>query len=194
MPIPALIIPLEPGKYYHVYNRGNNKEKMFYTSRDYEIFLRKYSTYLGPYVTTYAYCLLPNHFHFLIRINEEVNTDSIHISNQFRKLFISHARRINILRMRTGCLMTRNFRRIEIKDDQYLINLIRYIHFNPVKHGLAKSLITYPHSSFSYYVNNNQADVSKSEVFDWFGGLEGFLEQHWGLERDKELNCLLLDD
>jgi REP element-mobilizing transposase RayT len=194
MPIPALIIPLEPGKYYHVFNRGNNKEKIFYAERDYDIFLRKYALYLDSYVTTYAFCLLANHFHFLIRIKEGLPDQEINISNQFRKLFISHSRRTNMLRMRTGCLLTRNFRRIEITDEAYLRNLIRYIHFNPVKHGYTEKILRYPHSSFIHIVTNNNILVARNDVLDWFGGIELFLEQHLGLDQDKEIRSLITDE
>lgn len=63
-------VPLIEGQYYHIYNRGNNRENIFYTPRNYAYFLRKYDTYLSAYLDTYAYCLLHNHFHFLVRVKE----------------------------------------------------------------------------------------------------------------------------
>ena len=62
--------PLEPGCFYHVYNRGNNGDNLFYNQENYKFFLRKYDEYLSPLVETYAFCLLPNHFHLLIRVKE----------------------------------------------------------------------------------------------------------------------------
>lgn len=61
-------IPLEYGHYYHIYNRGNNRENLFYEERNYRHFLRLYARYIRPIADTYAYCLLVNHFHFLVRI------------------------------------------------------------------------------------------------------------------------------
>ncbi|MBI1224103.1 MAG: hypothetical protein GC192_02590 [Bacteroidetes bacterium] len=62
--------PMVPGGYYHVFNRGNNKENLFYLSKNYGYFLEKYKHYLSPWLDTYAYCLLPNHFHLLVRVKE----------------------------------------------------------------------------------------------------------------------------
>ncbi len=56
-------IPLEPGKYYHIYNRGNNRENIFKEDRNYAYFLKLYVFHVGPIADTYAYCLLRNHFH-----------------------------------------------------------------------------------------------------------------------------------
>ena len=55
-------IPLEEGQFYHIYNRGNNRERLFYSTENYLFFLRRYDEYL------YAFCLLPNHFHLLVRV------------------------------------------------------------------------------------------------------------------------------
>ena len=63
-------IPLEPGKYYHIYNRGNNRENVFIEERNYRYFLQLYLKYIEPIAWTFAYCLLRNHFHFLVRIKD----------------------------------------------------------------------------------------------------------------------------
>ena len=56
-------IPLQLGKYYHIYNRGNNREDLFIDERNYHYFMRLYTKYIQPIADTYAYCLLCNHFH-----------------------------------------------------------------------------------------------------------------------------------
>jgi putative transposase len=61
---------LEEGKFYHIFNRGINGENLFYTDRNYRFFLKRYFENLADFVDTYAYCLLPNHFHLLVRIKE----------------------------------------------------------------------------------------------------------------------------
>jgi len=193
MPIPALIIPLEKGGYYHIYNRGNNKDKLFTSSEDFEFFLRKYFQYLNGYVTTYAYCLIPNHFHFLIQVKEEHLNGSA-ISNQFRKLFISHARRMNYKERRTGCLLTRNYRREKADSDSYLRNLVLYIHFNPVKHGLTENIIRYSYSSFGEYLGLKTGEIPTNEVLEWFDGIEEFLIQHHIVERERQTEILIEDD
>ena len=62
--------PLNPGYFYHIYNRGNNRENLFYKPGNYIYFLKKYDHYLNDYLETYAFCLLPNHFHLLVRAKE----------------------------------------------------------------------------------------------------------------------------
>ncbi len=63
-------IPLQPGKYYHVYNRGNNRENIFVEERNYVYFLKLYAHHIQPIAETLAYCLLKNHFHFSIRVKD----------------------------------------------------------------------------------------------------------------------------
>jgi REP element-mobilizing transposase RayT len=61
-------VALQHGQYYHVYNRGNNRENVFVEERNYRYFLKLYANYIEPIADTYAYCLLRNHFHLLVRI------------------------------------------------------------------------------------------------------------------------------
>ena len=192
MPVKSLILPLEQGSYYHIYNRGNNKDKLFYTQEDYEFFLRKYFHYLGEYVITYAYCLLPNHFHFLIYI--KTNTEYPAVTNQFRKLFICHSRRINYQRRRHGCLLTRNYRREKADSESYLRNLILYIHYNPIRHGVSRNILHYPYSSFGQFINVRPIKVEKNEVIDWFDGYSKFLEDHHLMEEGIETGIIINDD
>ena len=59
---------LYPGEYFHIFNRGNNRENVFYKPENSAYFLKKHTKYLLPILDTYAYCLLPNHFHLLVRV------------------------------------------------------------------------------------------------------------------------------
>lgn len=70
-------LPLETRQYYHIFNRGNSKLNIFYNTENYHYFLKKYVKYLSDYVETYAYCLLPNHFHLLIRVKPIKNLLSL---------------------------------------------------------------------------------------------------------------------
>ncbi|MEX2592037.1 MAG: transposase, partial [Anditalea sp.] len=62
---------MEPGQTYHIYNHANGTENIFREEENYRYFLRQYEKYLGPVVNTFAYCLMPNHFHMLVRVREE---------------------------------------------------------------------------------------------------------------------------
>lgn len=65
-------IPFVPERCYHLFNRGNNKQNIFYQEKNYFYFLKKYGDYMNPYLDTYAYCLLPNHFHVLMKVKKQL--------------------------------------------------------------------------------------------------------------------------
>jgi putative transposase len=69
--------PLQYGHYYHIYNRGNNRENIFIEERNYRYFLQLYLKYIEPIAWTFAYCLLRNHFHFLVRIKDLTNDPAL---------------------------------------------------------------------------------------------------------------------
>lgn len=79
------MIPLRQEKYYHVYNRANGFEKIFINDGNYQYFLKKYQIYISPFVTTYCYCLMPNHFHLLVSIKSE--TEILQVLAQDEKTF-----------------------------------------------------------------------------------------------------------
>lgn len=74
-------VPIEYGKYYHIYNRGNNYENIFINSEDYLHFLSIYEIYINPIAETFAWCLMKNHFHILVRIKDESNIGYLNSDN-----------------------------------------------------------------------------------------------------------------
>ena len=64
-------IPLKPELYYHIYNHANGKENLFVNDGNYYFFLRRYAHFINPIADTFAYCLMPNHFHLAVRIKSE---------------------------------------------------------------------------------------------------------------------------
>lgn len=106
-------IPLYKDHLYHIYNRGNGKENIFIEERNYFYFLVQYEKYLFELLDTFAYCLLPNHFHLLVR--PKVNNPE-KISEQFRKLCISYSMSINKQEKRKGNLFQRGFKRKIIEN------------------------------------------------------------------------------
>src|SRR6187401_3296816 len=130
---------LIPGQFYHVYNRGNNKENIFIDHHNYNYFLQKYKLHIFPIAETFAYCLLKNHFHILLRIREELaksdkyNLDKL--SQPFSNFFNSYAKSINTSYNRTGSLFEERFKRKSISTNNYFKEMVYYIHSNPQKHG-----------------------------------------------------------
>ena len=146
--------PLQPETYYHIYNRGINGEDIFKKEGNYDYFLLKYTRYINPIADTFAYCLLENHFHLLIRTKSEEEIQTINnnsnrvlnpvrvnktssqiISLQFSHFFNGYTQAINKQNDRTGKLFELPFRRIPIENDYYFSRLVYYIHFNPQNMG-----------------------------------------------------------
>ena len=140
---------MEQGHFYHIYNRGINKLPIFFEERNYYFFLKKFEFYLLKYVDIYSYCLLPNHFHYLIRIKEnEFNEKLSHglkkltpTEKAFKDFFISYAKSINCEYHRTGALFQYKFKRKLITNHNYLTGIIAYIHLNPVRALYAQNLM-----------------------------------------------------
>ncbi len=135
----------EKGKYYHLYNRSNNNEPLFYTRENYTYFLEKIKNYLTPQCSVLAYCLMPTHFHLLVRVQID---SSLFISKQIAVLLRSYTRAINKRYGRHGNLFQQNTKAIVINGERYLLTLMNYIHQNPLRMGIVKSLEDWEYSSF----------------------------------------------
>ncbi len=138
-----------PGLYYHVYARGNNRDPIFFDERDYRRFLTKLEEYRRelPFVL-YAYCLLPNHFHILLKVKKYTLTTIM------QKLMTSYTMYINKKHDRVGHVFQGRYQSIIVEKETYLLQVLRYIHLNPVKAGFVDLPHLYPWSSYSYYLSN----------------------------------------
>ncbi|MDR2474136.1 MAG: transposase [Tannerella sp.] len=174
-------VPFEHGGYYHVYNKGNNNENLFVEERNYALFLSLLKKYVLPDADIYAYCLMKNHFHLLVRINDvNANTTSSHIARPY--LGFSHAlnaytQSINNAYNRQGSLFSKYLKRIRITDETYLREVIVYIHLNPVKHGFSTG-VEYPHSSYNTMISTKPTNLCRDEVIKMFGDVENFIYWH----------------
>lgn len=182
--------PFEFGQFYHVYNRGNNGENIFRENDNYGYFLSLYEKHIAPVAYTYAWCLMPNHFHLLVRIkDEEVALESIsgfgsrkapeyRVSQSFSNFFNAYAKAFNKRYGRHGSLFEKPVRRIAVNSDEYLKRLVYYIHANPVKHGFAHTLLDYPWSSYLTLVSVKPTKLSRDHVLGWFDSDANFVEYH----------------
>ncbi|MEJ5265316.1 MAG: hypothetical protein WHT29_08385 [Bacteroidales bacterium] len=184
-----LLIPLEKGNFYHVFNRGNNGDNLFYNKNNYEFFLRRLDFYLSQYIELYAYCLLPNHFHLLIRVKDD--SDALHlkdakrlsnkydpVSLAFLKFFTSYSKAINKQQKRHGSLFENPFKRILVNNTTYLVNLVLYIHANPQLHGICDDFRMYPWCSYERILKNKPTKLRKDEVIKWFSDEENYVSFH----------------
>jgi putative transposase len=161
---------------YHIYNRGNNRQTIFFSDNNYFYFLRKCHLYLKPCGNILAWCLMPNHFHFLIHVNDDglrpIKSGGIlmpAITNAFRLLQSSYAKGINKEQNRTGNLFQQKTKAKctnEAKD--YSLIAFHYIHQNPVIAGLVKKPGDWQYSSFNDYAgvrNGTLCDSQKGYEF-----------------------------
>lgn len=199
-------VPILYGNYYHIYNRGNNGIDVFMEVENYYHFLRLYAKYIEPIAETYAWCLLKNHFHILVRIKEENEivvsdltyntTDTpkiIEPSRQFSHFFNAYTQAINKRYNRTGSLFEKNFERKLVTAEKYFQQLIFYIHNNPVHHGFVKQMSLYPWSSYETVVSEKPTMLKRNKVFLLFGNKENFVDYHNSQQNINEIADLIIE-
>src|SRR5687768_1011431 len=182
---------------YHIYNRGNFKQPIFYSNENYFYFLRKCQLYLKPVCEILAWCLMTNHFHFGAEITEKslqsVRTGTVlmpAISNGFRLLQSSYAKGLNKQLNRTGNLFQQKTKSKFIYDtDEYPLDTFLYIHQNPVAAGIVKYAEEWPYSSWQDYLglrNGNLCNIPRAKELlsldsvDLRFEMERRLEKDWG--------------
>ncbi len=194
---------LEFGKFYHILNRAVGKELLFKSKNDYFFFILKFKHYILPIADIYAYCLMPNHFHYLMRIKDEKDLASgtLKIGNNnkihqiFGNFFTSYSKSFNKVYNRKGSLFIHPFKRILIDDESYLLHLIAYIHRNPIHHNFTKEYDQWKFSSYNAIVSNTSAktNVKRREVIEMFGSIEDFIIFHQQNKPKKGIGKYLLE-
>lgn len=200
--MPARYHPLVNDYYYHVFNRGVNKQPIFngiidfkravnilryYNYRDYPIRFSKFLllssdqrkeiwTRLNSsqkYVDIISYCFMPNHFHFLLKQNIDNG-----ISKFMANFQNSYTKYFNVKNDRTGHLLQGQFKAIKIDSEEQLLHVSRYIHLNPFTSGVVKKveeLLSYTWSSFPEYVTGSQFEIcSKGVIYSGFGNKQKY--------------------
>jgi len=216
-------IPLIYGNYYHIYNRGNNRNDIFVNDEDYLHFLELYAIYIDTIADTFAWCLMKNHFHVLIRIKDKheigyldstkSDSDDLYLkwktsfpkyvdtnfirkstpSRQFQHLFNAYSRWFNIRHKRTGVLFENTFDRKLVNHRKYFQNMILYIHQNPVRHGFVKHVLDYPWTSYLTMLSDKSTKLKRKRVIDDFGDLENFKNVHQYLQADSPIEHLIIE-
>ena len=219
--------------YYHIYNRGVNRENIFIEERNYAHFLNLFAKHIEPIADLFAYCMLRNHFHMMVRVkskeeiieyNETLGVSSVnrvktlkvftpdsehenqesaarheevsqrkplgfeYPSRQFSNFFNAYAKAINKAYGRTGSLFQHPFGRVPVTSDRQFWNVIAYIHQNPQKHKFVDDFRDWKYSSYGIILSDTKTSVKRSEVFEWFGNKEQYLElhEHWVSEAESK--------
>lgn len=209
-------VPLITDEIYHVFNRGVNKGEIFFSESDYRRFLRAAVHYktkdtkfsyerllndpvslrpLGlPKVQVLAYCLMPNHFHFLLKQLVDGG-----VTSYFRHLANSYSHYVGVKHKRVGPLFQGRFKNVLIQSQEQLIHTSRYIHLNPLIIDLVVDLRNYPWSSYPAYIQNFKDELVESAIvlqdFKTKADYERFvLDQEDYARTLEEIKHLLVDD
>lgn len=208
---------LAENSYYHIFNRGVAKMDIFKDDHDKQSFLLRMKENLFPEMvpisvrkpspggylrkllpsgtfTLLAYCLMPNHFHFLVRQNTNMP-----ISKFMLKVCGSYAKYFNLRHERVGSLFQDQYKAVRIENDAQLLWLSAYVHNNPKVSGLCNNLIDYPWSSYLDYVGSNRgALVDKFFILNMLDNqpqqYQKFVsEAYYKIKQRKDLKDLFLD-
>jgi len=174
-------IPIQPESYYHVFNRANAWEILFNNHENFVFFLKTCEKYLPEVCVLHAYCLIPNHFHFVIWTRPETEIElhpgqsySTKVSKVFSNLFNSYTRSYNVYYQRRGLLFSRSFKRSHLHSLSYLKTAVLYVHHNAVHHKLCTEPEEWPYTSHRKIISD-PVHESCTKLLSWFGGLDGYL-------------------
>jgi putative transposase len=156
-----------PGCYYHLYNRGARRLTIFREERNYLFVLRRIKTYCASLgLTMIAYCLLPNHYHFLVRQDQQQTAGLLP-----QRVFNSYTKAHNKLYAHSGTLFEGRFKAILVDTDPYLHYLCQYIHANPVKHGMVAQVEAWPFSNYLDWIGERPGSLlDRAWIEAHFGG------------------------
>lgn len=141
-------INFHPNGYYHIYNRGAHRQDIFLDDTDY-VFLLKYLRKLSAdyHITVIAYCLMSNHYHFLLRQDGEIA-----VSQLMQALFNIYTKAFNTKHAHTGTLFEGPYKAIAVEETSYLLHLCRYIHRNPLEAGIVIKPEQWHYSNYPEFI------------------------------------------
>ena len=143
------------GAYYHIYNRGAGRQSIFRSDENYRYLLRLMKQVASQcHIAIIAYCLLPNHYHWLIRQDGLIPANLLP-----QRVFGSYTRAFNNLHKRSGTLFEDRFAAKLVATDEYARHLCHYIHANPVRHGLAVAPALWPYSNYLEWINERNGTL-----------------------------------
>jgi putative transposase len=183
---------ISQGHYYHVFNRGVNKQTIFFSNDNYRYCLRLIGKYAEKFsIQVVTYCLMPNHYHLLIRQDGDVP-----ISKFIQGIFNSYVQAVNKQQSRSGPLFEGRFKHVLVDRDEYLMHLMRYIHLNPVTANLAARSEDWPYSNYQEFTERRNGKLVDLSVKDMFfpstSDYENFVKAA-AFEKPKNFEDLIFD-
>ena len=159
-----------PGLLYHVIVRGNQRRKTFYDDQDYRAYLDRLARYRQRYgYTIHAFCLMPNHVHLL------VESGSSPLGKFMQGLQQSYSQYFNLRHRKVGHVFQGRYQAIVCQKDDYLLELLRYIHLNPVRAGLSKDPKDYPYTGHHAYLQGKPTEIiDPRKILTMVGGRTGY--------------------
>lgn len=137
-----------PGGFYHFYNRGAHRLSIFREAENYHYVLRKMKAYVRDFsLVPIAYCLLPNHYHLLIRQDGDLRAGLLP-----QRIFNAYSKAYNRRYHHSGTLLEGTYKVKPVLEQNHLLHLCRYIHANPVIHGLVEHLADWPYSNYPEWI------------------------------------------
>lgn len=193
---------IQKDQLYHIYNQGNNRQIIFKEDDDYFEFLNRFKKNVNPYCKVVSYCLMPNHFHFLINTSNKSilpvklgTVDSTQLANGFRLLCSGYANNFNKKYGRSGSLFRQKTKakELERKDENYPFNCFHYIHQNPIRSGLCERMEDWEFSSFNnYYKSKTESFLAKDLAFDLIGvSQDDFYNESYQVIEDYKIKKIL---
>lgn len=212
MPARNIVKLFDDNGYYHVYNRGVEKREVFLDDQDYRVFLSYFKDYLSPPeelgikifpsrklknysrdIDLLCYCLMPNHFHLMIK--QFLRTM---MTGFMRSLLTRYSMYFNLKYKRVGSLFQSNYKAVNIFSEEQLVYLSRYIHRNPATSGSNPEVLKHEYSSLVNYLGEvKQSWIKHETVTDLFSkSVKGLTYRDFVLDSevdDDEISSLLID-
>lgn len=177
---------IETGHIYHIYNRGNNRVKIFYNDENYFFFIKKIQTFVLPYADILAWCLMSDHFHLMVEINF-MELNNITLNHSIGRMLSSYTRAINKQFNRVGSLFQKHTKancltenvgiapawyytsggvsiNIRKPEREYPIVCMKYIHYNPVKAGIVNNPEDWVYCSYREYKGNKSINLTNTTI------------------------------
>lgn len=197
-------LPLLPDHVYHIFNRAIGSEPLFINDENYRFFLEKMKLYLLPVLDFYTYSLMPNHFHWMVRIKSELDIIKYFeirkkttfdiakhdlpdfVMDQVGNCLNAYTKAFNRTQMRKGGLFIARTKRSLAQQDSDFTSFVLYVHKNAVHHGLTKKIGEWKHDAYNEIVGVKPTFLLRDELFEWFGSRDEFVRLHRELKIDRK--------